>query len=440
MTNIARDRYGLRLSTTSEAAEAFRRGMDCVLLLKEGATTEFAHAVALDPGFALGHATLALLGMEWGAAVDVPAALAAARAAAGRIDERERSFVAAVTVRADDPVGADQDSPGARALLRHIADYPLDALAVSAAVPTVAFGGITAGRQTWELVEGLGASYGDDWWYAGELAFVRQEQGRWDEAEELATRSLREQPASGHAVHARTHVFYETGLHDAGLQWLDGWIAEHGPRANCGAHFSWHAAIHELALDDPSAVQRRYECQLAPPLVTGTRVLVDSGSLLWRCRMVSRWRGPVPAEELMQAARAEWMCAPPSPFAALHGAIALALVGDSAGLAALGRWAGRHARQVFQEVVAPLCGGLCAVSEERWDDAVGLLSLLLPRLGELQCSLAQAEVIEETAVYAMIRAGQTARAARTIAARMDRRPSALDYARVSALRPEPAAA
>ena len=59
---------------------------------------------------------------------------------------------------------------------------------------------------------------------------------------------------------------------------------------------------------------------------------------------------------------------------------------------------------------------------------------------ELQCSLAQAEVIEETAVYAMIRAGQTARAARTIAARMDRRPSALDHARVSALRPEPAAA
>lgn len=440
MTNIARDRYGLRLSTTSEAAEAFRRGMDCVLLLKEGATAHFAHAVALDPGFALGHAVLALLGMEWGAAVDVPAELAAARAGSGRIDERERSFVAAVAVRAQDPVGADQDSAGARALLRHIADHPLDALAVSAAVPTVAFGGITAGRQTWELVEGLGSAYGDDWWYSGELAFVRQEQGRWDEAEALATRSLREQPASGHAVHARTHVFYETGLHEAGLRWLDGWIAEHGPRANCGAHFSWHAAIHELALDDSNAVRRRYECQLAPPLVTGTRVLVDSGSLLWRCRMVSRWRGPVPAEELMKAARAEWMYAPPSPFAALHGALALALAGDSAGLAALHRWAGRHPRQVFQEVVAPLCGGLCAVSEERWDDAVGLLSLLLPRLGELQCSLAQAEVIEETAVYAMIRAGQTARAARTISARMDRRPSALDHARVSALRPEPAAA
>jgi len=412
--------------------------MDRVLLLREGAIEEFARAVALDPGFALGHAALALLGTEWGAAVDVPAVLAAARASSGGIDERERSFVAAVAARASDLAGADQDSPGARALLRHIADYPLDALAVSAAVPTVAFGGITSGRRTWELVEGLGASYGSDWWYSGELAFVRQEQGRWDEAEELSVRSLTEQPASGHAVHARTHVFYETGRHEAGLRWLDDWIGEHGPRANSGAHFSWHAAIHELALDDSNAVRRRYECQLAPPLVTGARALVDSGSLLWRCRMVSRWRGPVPTEALMNAARAEWMYAPPNPFAALHGALALALAEDAAGLAALHRWAGRHARQVFQEVVAPLCGGLCAVLEERWDDAVGLLSLLVPRLGELQCSLAQAEVIEETAVYAMIRAGQTARAARTIAARLDRRPSVLDHVRVTALRPSPA--
>ena len=441
MKSYPRDRYGLRLSTTSEAAEAFRLGMDRVLLLREGAVEQFARSVALDPGFALGHAALALLGTEWGVAVDVPAELAAARAsAAGGVDERERGFVAAVAARAGDPVGADQDSAGARALLRHIKNFPLDALAVSAAVPTVAFGGITSGRQTWELVERLGSSYGDDWWYCGELAFVRQEQGRWDEAEELSLRSLGEQPASGHAVHARTHVFYETGRHEAGLRWLDGWIAEHGPRANSGAHFSWHAAIHELALDDSYAVRRRYECQLAPPLVTGARALVDSGSLLWRCRMVSRWRGPVPAEEVMNAARPEWMCAPPNPFAALHGALALALAENAAGLAALHRWAGRHARPVFQEVVAPLCGGLCAVLEERWDDAVGLLSLLLPRLGELQCSLAQAEVIEETAVYAMIRAGQTARAARTITARLDRRPSALDRARVSALRPAAAAA
>jgi hypothetical protein len=59
-----RDRYGLRLSTNADAAEAYRLGVDRVLLLAEGAVAQLESAVALDPGFALGHAALALLGTE----------------------------------------------------------------------------------------------------------------------------------------------------------------------------------------------------------------------------------------------------------------------------------------------------------------------------------------------------------------------------------------
>ena len=103
------------------------------------------------------------------------------------------------------------EATGAAALLRHIRLFPRDALAVSVALPTVAFGGLTSGRQTSDLVEGLGRSYGDDWWYAGQLAFVRQDQERWGEAEDLSSYALSVEPASGHAAHARAHVFYETG-------------------------------------------------------------------------------------------------------------------------------------------------------------------------------------------------------------------------------------
>jgi hypothetical protein len=434
---IPRDRYGLRLSTTAAAAEAFQTGLDRVLLLADGAAEQFGRAVAIDPGFALGHAALALLGFEWGAAVDVPAALAAAKQAAEhRADDRERSFVAAVTARAGDPVCADADSPGAQALLRHIQNHPRDALAVSAAVPTIAFGGITSGPQTWELVERLGPIYGQDWWYQGELAFVRQEQGRWDEAESLAAAALAEQPAAGHAVHARAHVFYETGKHTAGLSWLDDWIEQNGPRANNCAHFSWHAALHELSLDDATAVRQRYDKQLAPPNVSGSRALVDSGALMWRCHVVSRWSGSLPTAELLEVAHADWMRTPPNPFAALHGALTLALTEDADGLTSMARWADAHSKPVFREVVASLCRGLCAVVEERWDDAITTLRLLLPRLSELQGSLAQVEVIEETLLFAMITAGQTAEAAEMIAARLDRRPSPLDRARVTALRAE----
>ena len=219
----------------------------------------------LDPGFAQAHAALALLGHEWGAAGSWRRSLEAAHAAAAdhHLDDREVSFLDAVTVRlrSDEPTGA-------AALLRHVRLFPSDALAVSVAVPTVAFGGLTSGRQTADLVEGLGRSYGDDWWYAGQLAFVRQDQERWSEAESLASYALSVEPSSGHAVHARAHVFYETGQHAAGLAWLDEWIRTRGPEANHRSHFSWHAALHELMQCDTEAVRRRYERELAPPLVS----------------------------------------------------------------------------------------------------------------------------------------------------------------------------
>jgi tetratricopeptide (TPR) repeat protein len=424
-----RDRYGLPLSTTRIATEAFAAGLDRVLALAEGAEEHFARAIALDPGFALGHAALALLGFEQGVRTDCTARLAAARkAAAGHADERERSFIEAVGARIADPDGAcDSHGPGARAVLRHIRAHPKDAMMVCVAVPTVAFGGVTSGRQTWSLVESLQPVYGDDWWYCGQLAFVRQAQGRWDEAERLAARALEQRPAAGHAVHARAHVFYETGRHDAGLGWLDGWITEHGPRANSRAHFSWHAALHELALDDGAAFRRRYQAQLAPPIVTGPRALVDSGAILWRSRMAGRWAGePGAGKEVLQAAPPAWLCAPPSPFATMHAALGLALDEDAPALAALGGYARAHTNAVIREVAAPLCSGLLAVVEQRWGEAADLLAALLPRIRELQGSAAQLEVVEDTVIRALIAAGRTAEAAERLSRRLDRRHSPLD--------------
>jgi hypothetical protein len=249
--------------------------------VQSGADELLAEAVRRDPGFALGHAVLAVLGVEWGASVDVDRHLAAARSAAARADERERRFVEVATARVREP-GAGS----AAALLSYIHAYPEDALAVSLAVPTIAFGGATEiPAEAWALVESLAPAYGDDWWYLGLLAFTRQDQNRFAEAGELAARALITEPAAGHAVHAKAHVHYETGDHRAGLAWLDGWIATCGAQASHRAHFSWHAALHELALGDADAVAARYATQLAPPTVDGVRALIDSASLLWRAQL-----------------------------------------------------------------------------------------------------------------------------------------------------------
>lgn len=423
-----RDRYGLSLSTTREAADAFTEGMDRVLRGQHDALDRLIAATDADPGFALGHAVVGLLGLEWGAPVDVQARVRDAQAYATAGDEREQSFVAAVAARATDL------HEGGRALLRHIETYPRDALAVNVAVPTISFGGITSDRETWALVERLRHDYGEDWWYLSQLAFVRQDQGRWDEAESLASRALALEPASSHAVHARTHVFYETAEHKAGLAWLNGWIGSWGDGSDGRVHFTWHAALHELMLGDDAAVRRRYDRDLAPPAVAGPRALVDSASLLWRCEITRNWNARPGATEVLGVCPQDMLARPATSFAAMHAAIAMCAAKDEDRLRELGAYAAGHDSDVYRQVVAPLCGGLANVVAEQWDAAVAELEAVRPRVEQLGGSAAQREVIEDTFVHALASAGRNAEAAEVLTARLDRRPpSPLERGRLAGL-------
>ena len=417
------DIYGLTLTTDRRAADAYNKALGRLLRLQDGVEEGLEQATAMDPGFAQAHAALALLGHEWGAAGSWRRSLEAAHAAAAEhhLDDREVSFLDAVTVRlrSDEPTGA-------AALLRHVRLFPRDALAVSVAVPTVAFGGLTSGRQTANLVEGLGRSYGDDWWYAGQLAFVRQDQERWDEAESLASYALSVEPSSGHAAHARAHVFYETGQHAPGLAWLDEWIRTRGPEANHRSHFSWHAALHELMQCDIAAVQRRYERELSPPLVSGSRALVDSGALLWRLHVNDTWEGELPASAVRDSAPDGWLITPPTAFAALHSALTLAAASDPVGLAALRTTSLAHADPAFRDVVAPVCCALQSVVEGEFSSAATQLARVLPRATALGGSTAQRDVLQDTLVYALARSGQGEQAAAVLDERLSRRASPLD--------------
>ena len=421
------DLHGLALSTTAEAAVAYNRALRRILLVRAGAEDAMADAARADPGFALAHAGLAVLGHEYGAAVDVPAALDAACAAAQRHGTaRERSQVAALAahIRSPRPTGAVQ---------AHLRAYPRDALMLSVAVPTIAFAGVTQlPEEAWALVEEMAPAYGTDWWYAGLLSFVRQEQGRWAEAGSLAERALTAEPDSGHAVHALAHVYYETGAHEAGLEWLDAWLIRRGPRAHHGAHFSWHAALHELALDDPVAVRRRYAAQLAPPRVAGLRLLVDSASLLWRAELAGSWDAP-PIGAVLDAVEPALLCRPTTPFAAWHALVALACAGDAAGLARLGRYAESVPGEVFKRLVAPLAAALLAYVEGRYTAAADGLLRVRPGLARLGGSAAQREVLEDTLLHALLRAGRLAEARALLVARLDRRLSRRELRQLSVL-------
>ena len=128
------DYYGLGLTTGDQPAHAYNVGVGALLRLHGGALEAVSRAVALDPTFALGHAALALLGHEFCAPVDVERRLDAARLHARRSTPRERSHVHAV----DRHVHGDP-AP----LLRHLEQWPADALLLSVAMPTIAFTGAT---------------------------------------------------------------------------------------------------------------------------------------------------------------------------------------------------------------------------------------------------------------------------------------------------------
>ncbi|MBE7325877.1 FAD/NAD(P)-binding protein [Nocardioides sp. Y6] len=442
-----RDPLGLPLSTTSEAAAAYNQGLERLMLLQDGAEDKIREATELDPTFALAHAALAMLGHESGARTDVAASLTAAHEAVRRRgDDREASLVDVITRRVQ-----DVRRSGAQALMSHVATYPRDVLAVSAAVPTIAFSGVVdVQREAWDLVEGLAPAYGDHWWYISLLAFTRQDQGRSEEAGLLAEAALSCEPSSGHAVHALTHVMYETGQHEAGRVWLDHWVRESGRSASHRAHFAWHSALHDLALGDLEALRGRYYSQLAPPTVTGVRSLVDSASLLWRWRVaVSDWdtatsglavppafageTAPPPVAPVLTGLDDALLLRPATPFVALHSAFALAADGDTARLELLRHHCAGSGEEVIQTVVVPVVEALLAFGRENWSRAVELLRDVEPVLVRAGGSAAQREIVEETLIHALTRAGRPDEAGEGLHRRLDRRTSPLDRRRAESL-------
>jgi hypothetical protein len=415
---VCRDRYGYALSCGPEAGAAYNRGIESLLRLGTGAEQAVAASIALDPTFALGHATLALLGHELCAPVDIAARIRDALRHAPRATARERSHVQAVAahLRGD-----------SRPLVRHLDAYPRDALLLSTAVPTIAFAGVTeVPDEAWQIVERAIPAYGGDWWFTGLLAFVRQEQRRFDEAMELSCRSLAEEPGAGHSAHARAHAHYETGDHQAGLAWMDGWVTGDGASIDSLSHFSWHAALHELSLGDLDAVRRRYDQQLRPEHGLGCRALVDSGSLLFRWAITPDASDVPDIGAVADVAGRGTLERPATPFLGLHAAVTLLALGDRGGLDRLARWARDHQHPTQREVVAPLAqalGRLARGEASAGADALAALEPLVPRLGG---SDAQREIVEEARIAALLRAGRLDEARVLLDERLDRRRSPRD--------------
>jgi hypothetical protein len=412
------DLYGYALTTSATAAAAYSRGLGEVLMLQQGALPAIAESIVHDPTFALGHAALALVGHEFCANVDVDARLRDAVMHAGRSTDRERSHVHAV---------ASHVAGDSRPLVAHLSAYPRDALLLSTAVPTIAFAGATeVPEEAWHIVEQATPAYGGDWWFAGLLAFVRQEQGRYDEAMDLSCRSLAVEPGAGHSAHARAHAHYETGDHRAGLAWMSDWVTGEGASIQNLSHFSWHAALHELSLGDLDAVRTRYETQLRPEQALGCRALVDTGSLLFRWALTPGATDVPELERVAAIAGRNVLERPATPFLAMHAAVTLLALGDAVGLSRLVAHSATHPHPTHREVVAPLARALALMDAGRHGEAADRLGALGSSLRRVGGSDAQREIVEETRIAALVRTDRLVEARELLDRRLDRRYSPRD--------------
>src|SRR5579875_3786809 len=419
------DPFGLGLSTTRAAGDAFSSAVLRLLQVESGAEGLLEEAIRLDPDFSLAHGVLAtVLAERAGDPVRISALLHRARETSHRAGDREASFVTCAVLWCADGLSGDAS------LVRHVRTWPRDAYAVSLLVPSISSGGVTdCVYRVWSLIDELAAGVGDAWWLSSLRAFGCAERRRWLEAEDLALGALEAQPGAGHAAHALAHVLYETGRHEGAVDWIDDWLAGPGRRQEFRGHFAWHAALVELVAGDHDAVERRFDRELAP--LVGNRMLVDGGSIVARAALHGHPLGPG-RRRWVAAAAGEALRAPSSPFLAWNAAVFAAIGGDAPAVQAIEVQArtlaqrGRARAEAWSQVAV-----VCRALREHGRGRLAFAADLLRSLGDtspLGGSPAQRELLEDLALRWLAEAGHRESAALLAAERLERRPSAFDAA------------
>jgi tetratricopeptide (TPR) repeat protein len=422
---VLADRYGLELSTSSQAArDAYIEGADCMLAAIPGPRACFERALAADPGFAIAQIALARALFLTATVPEARAAAARARELAQRATVRERSHVDALAQAIE---GRPADALAATKT--HVALYPRDAMVLTQATGVFGLIGFS-GRQDrepelLELLRGLAPHYGADWWFLAVLAFASIECGELDEAVDMIEQSLERNPRNAHGAHIRAHLLYEQGRTQAALDYLEGWMPEYAREGLMHCHLSWHLALSALDCGLPGRAWEVYLAGVHPGGAWGPalNVVTDSAAFLWRAELAGHERRP----ELWGAVHEHATASFPKTgvaFADVHCAVASAACGDTA---ALDRLAAELRERVASgtlpagDVVPALANAFGAFARSDWDDAIARFEQALPATVRIGGSRAQRDLVAHSLVAAYIKAGRTDAARKLIARRLDRR-------------------
>ncbi|MDA9401387.1 tetratricopeptide repeat protein [Bradyrhizobium sp. CCBAU 45389] len=425
------DRYGLPLSTASNAAAAaYREGVDLMLAGWTGTAEALERAIATDPDFALAHIARGRVHAFYQQGDLARQKAAAARElVARRGTERERSHVETLALAIEGRL-----PEAIAAMLQHVESWPRDAVVLSlplGAFGLFAFSGMADhDRARHELCERVAQHYGEDWWFLTLYGWAMTENGDVARGRPVTERGFNLRRANAHAAHAVLHAMFEDGSIEEADRLVDDWIPSYDRAGILHGHIRWHQALGALEHGDAARALKIYADVLqpsatqAPPL----NIITDGASLLWR---LSTYGHAVPKALWVEADATAQKLFPKSslPFADVHMALFAAATQNQEALAA--RLAVIEQRLADGKlaagpVVPAICRALAAFADEDHAACVRLLAPVLSEVVRIGGSHAQRELIEDTFIVALMRSGELSRARTLLDARLHRRPSFRD--------------
>ena len=260
------DRYGLPLTTTSEAAAvAYREGLDRILSAWVDAGAVLEQAIAEDPGFALAYIARARVHQIYGEAADARAKAKQARSLAAKLTKRERQHVEIIASAIE-----GQSAAALNGAEQHLAEFPRDALVFSlllGAFGLYAFSGRAdhdAARLA--ICERYAKHYGEDWWFLTYLGWSHTEAGNPGVGRSITELALSLRRHNGNAAHALAHAFFEQGDEMAGEAFLSDWLPAYDHESFLNGHLFWHLALLALEADDVEGALKIYQEHISPKI------------------------------------------------------------------------------------------------------------------------------------------------------------------------------
>jgi Tfp pilus assembly protein PilF len=415
------DSYDLPLSTAAAAArDAYVRGCAAKLTMYPGAIEAFDRAIEADPAFALPHAARAHALLERGDAAAARESMAAANARAAGLSAREASHVACFGLL----VAGDSEA-ALTAVQTHLDEWPRDALVLGTTAFTNGLIGSSgrAGqkRALLALLDRLAPHYGDDWWFTAHHGMALSENGNHAAARPMIERSLAQNPANPWAAHATAHLAYEEGDAAAARGFLAAWLTGY-PRAGVlYSHLSWHLALAHLDAGDTAAASRLFRDAFAPEVHSGPPrgKLNDAVSFLWRRELAGHARDAAAWRAVQSFVHAAFPRAG-SAFSDMHIALAQAVAGDGAALAARAgqiEALARDGRYPSGPCVPTVARGFAAFEHGDHAAAIEALEQVAEQLERIGGSHAQLDLVRFTLLKAYLGTDRAEDARRLLNAR-----------------------